>query len=84
MIKLSAENTYIVARSSSLGTFSHTKARERFESNNDALIDFIEPDKQLQDEWWEELSSNIRRDPSKDFLPPDEDNPPFPQPHTKF
>lgn len=58
VIKITAENSYIMASSSFLAMGGDQKAKIRLEKNLNALIDFVEPDKDTQDIWWKELQSS--------------------------
>ena len=58
VVKLTAENSFILGSSSFLAMGGDSNAKKRLEKNIQSLSDFVEPLEEAQDIWWDELHNN--------------------------
>lgn len=60
IVRLSAENSYIIASSSFLAMGGNNKAKEKLESNLSELSSFVYPNEKEDKLWWEEFQNSIK------------------------
>jgi len=59
VMRLAAENSYIIASSSFLAMGGNDKAKEKLESNLSELSSFVYPNEKEDKLWWEEFQNSI-------------------------